>query len=116
MPPEYSEHEIGLRLEEADLDKFERCASGLLIPGLQGTGPGGRYTPQDLMMKRMSRSSADHLLQIPSEGMSLPFLCCSTKTDDDEYTNLSFFSASCSFYSYTPHFPSPSPSFTIPLL
>ena len=36
--------------------------------------------------------------------------------ENDEYTNLSFFSASCSFYSYTPHFPSPSPSFTIPLL
>ena len=35
--------------------------------------------------------------------------------DDDEYTNLSFTPASCSFYSYTPHFPSPSPSFTIPL-
>ena len=40
--------------------------------------------------------------------------------DDDEeeqYTNLSIISASCSFYSYTPHFPSlsPSPSFTISL-
>ncbi len=31
--------------------------------------------------------------------------------DDDEYTNLSFTSASCSFYSYTPHFSSPAPSF-----
>ena len=31
--------------------------------------------------------------------------------DDDEYTNT--FSASCSFYSYTPHFPSPTPSFTM---
>ena len=33
--------------------------------------------------------------------------------DDNEYTNT--FSASCSFYSYTPHFPSPSSSFTIPI-
>ena len=35
---------------------------------------------------------------------------------DDEYTNT--FSASCSFYSYIPHFPSPSPGLhylTIPL-
>ena len=30
--------------------------------------------------------------------------------DDDEYANLSFTSALCSFDSYTPHFPSPSPS------
>jgi hypothetical protein len=30
--------------------------------------------------------------------------------DDDEYTNLRLCSASCSFYSYIPHFPSPSPS------
>ncbi len=29
--------------------------------------------------------------------------------DDDEYTNMT--SAFCSFYSYTPHFPSPPPSF-----
>merc|ERR1711991_441038 len=37
--------------------------------------------------------------------------------DDDEYTNLCL-SASCSFYSYLPHFPSPSPCLpylTIPL-
>ena len=27
--------------------------------------------------------------------------------DDDECTNLSFFSAFCSFYIYTPHLPSP---------
>jgi hypothetical protein len=33
---------------------------------------------------------------------------------DDEYTNL-FLSASCSFYSYIPHFPSPSASFIISL-
>jgi hypothetical protein len=26
--------------------------------------------------------------------------------DGEEYTNLSFTSASCSFYSYIPHFPS----------
>ena len=30
-------------------------------------------------------------------------------TMNDEYTNLSFTSASCSFYLYTLHFPSPSP-------
>ena len=36
--------------------------------------------------------------------------------DDNEYTNTTSASASYSFYSYTPHFPSPSPAFTIPLL
>jgi hypothetical protein len=36
--------------------------------------------------------------------------------DNDEYTNLSITSASCSFYSYTPHFPSPSPSFYYTLI
>ena len=39
--------------------------------------------------------------------------------DDDEYANLSFTSALCSLYSYTPHFPSPSPCLpylTLPLL
>jgi hypothetical protein len=33
--------------------------------------------------------------------------------DNDEYTNLSFTSGSCSFYSYIPHFLFPSPSFTM---
>ena len=51
-----------------------------------------------------------------------PSLCCYSLTmmpcdygDEDEYTNLSFTSASCSFYSYTPHFPSSAPSCLISL-
>ena len=45
--------------------------------------------------------------------MSICFIYDGDGDGDDEYTNLFFFSASCSFYSYTPHFPSP--SLTIPL-
>ena len=52
-----------------------------------------------------SLCSHDHSVSMPCDG----------DDDDDEYTNLSFFSASCSFDSYTPHFPSPSPSFLISL-
>ena len=35
--------------------------------------------------------------------------------DDDDHTNL-YLSTLCSFYSYVPHLPSLSPSFTIPLM
>ena len=53
--------------------------------------------------------------------LTASFICSIIDDDgiviDDEYTNLCLSSLlSAAFYSYIPHFPSPSPSFTIPLL
>lgn len=61
-------------LTDQSEDKFEKCVPGLKIPGLVGSVPpataassGMHYTPADLMVKRLIKSSADHSIQIPHQ-------------------------------------------------
>jgi hypothetical protein len=83
--------------------------------GLRGTASGGDGSG-GLRVRDQAVALVEEELQVLSSytlSFSLLLLSYYDSDDDDdndEYTNLCL-SASCPFYSYTPHFPSPSPSF-----